>query len=385
MSRGNDQLFGTFSTWQLTTLVTSTLIGVGVLTLPRATSTALEQSGWLAPFIGGLISIAACWLIAQLSRLYPGRTIVRYSPLVWGTTKSVKVGVLLSLPFVVSFLLYLFTVTAFTARIFGEVVVTAVLLQTPLEATIITMFLLVVALCQYEPEVVARVNELLFPLIILPILLLAIASFQKADWNNLLPVQISSWDKLVDGLMESTISFEGFEVMFIYFAFAQQGTSRRTASVVGITMAILVYTLIVLAGIAVFGPNELQLLTWPTLELVKTTQVPGLVLERIESAFLAVWVAAVFTTVGNVYYAFIYGLRQLLGRGMAFQRIMSVFLLIPLFAVALFPQNLDELFRYSSYLGYLGLVVNLVYPLLYIIVSYLRKRHRKAVRGESVD
>ncbi|MBO8164443.1 MAG: endospore germination permease [Brevibacillus sp.] len=385
MNKGFRPSGNAYSTWQLTTIITSTLIGVGVLTLPRSASIALGEAGWISTIAGGLISMGSCWLMARLSRLFPGRSLVEYSPLVLGSSSLKWLGKVISFPLVLCYLAYLYIIAAFASRLFGEVVVTAVLMETPLEATIIAMFLLAAVLCQHDPQVVARINELLFPLIILPLLLLAVASFQKAEWNNLLPIFTFSWKDLFNGVMETTFSFEGYEVMFIFFAFAQGGAGKGTASVAGLGIAMLVYTLIVIAGIAVFDIDELQLLMWPTLELVKTTQVPGLILERLESAFLAVWVVAVFTTIGNVYYAFIYGLRQLLGKGIVFQRISSVLLLIPLFWLALQPQNLLELSRFNSIIGYAGAVFFGFYPIFYLFLSLLRGRklHRQA--GEQDD
>lgn len=372
-----------FSLWQQTSLIASTLIGVGVLTLPRTTTSRLFEAGWVAPILGSIWVFISVWMIAALSRRFPGKTFIEYSPIIWGSAKRPQQGRWLSLPWVISYLLFLYASTAIVARIFGEVVVTSVLLDTPLEVIIITMFLLAQMLCMHEVEVVARVNELLFPLILFPVLFIALASFQKAEWNNMFPLYRASGKALFEGIYESVYSFSGYEIMLIFFAYAHENNSKVKAGLYGIGIATFVYTLIVLAGIVVFGFEELQRVTWPTLELVKTTQVPGLILERLESAFLAVWVAAVFTTVANAYYAFVYGLRQLFNKGIMFQRIVSAFMFIPLFFIALWPQNIVDIFRVSSYLGFVSLALNLGVPILYWIILYARgmrqgEKERKA-------
>ncbi|KQL48637.1 spore gernimation protein [Brevibacillus choshinensis] len=373
----------TFSLWQQTSLITSTLIGVGVLTLPRTTTSRLFEAGWIAPILGSIWVFFSIWMIAALSRRFPGKTFIEYSPIIWGSAKRPRQGRWLSLPWMLSYLLFMYTSTGIVSRIFGEVVVTSVLLDTPLEVIIITMFLLAQILCMHEVEVVARVNELLFPLILFPILFIALASFQKAEWNNMFPLFRASGKSLFDGVYEAVYSFSGYEIMLIFFAYAHENNSKVRAGFYGIGIAMFVYTLIVLAGIVVFGFEELQRVTWPTLELVKTTQVPGLILERLESAFLAVWVAAVFTTVANAYYAFVYGLRQLFNKGIVFQRIVSALMFIPLFFIALWPQNIVEIFRVSSYLGFVSLALNLGVPILYWIILYMKgmvqgEKERKA-------
>lgn len=365
-----------FTTWQQTCLITSTLIGVGVLTLPRTATSHLLEAGWMAPIVGSLGAYYSIWMIAKLSRRFPGMTFVEYSPLVWASKESPKLGKLLSLPWIFIYLSFIYVATGMVSRIFGEVVVTSVLLNTPLEVIMMTMFLLAFFLSLHEVDVVARVNEILFPLIIFPVLFIAIASFQKADWSYIFPLIRVSGKSIFEGAYEAVYSFSGFEIMLIYYAFSQHKAGKEKAGIVGILMTMVVYTLIVVAGITVFGYEELQRLTWPTLELVKTTQVPGLILERLESAFLAVWVAAVFTTVANAYYAVIYGLRQCFNKGILFQRIASAFLFIPLFFIALLPQNIVEIFQISSYIGIGNLVLNLGVPTMYWIVLFLRGKAR---------
>ncbi|WP_103105765.1 GerAB/ArcD/ProY family transporter [Brevibacillus reuszeri] len=362
----------TFSLWQLTSLITSTLIGVGVLTLPRSTSSVLFEAGWMSPVFGSVVAIISIWMIAKLSQRFPGMTFIEYSPIVWGKKNYPKIGKWLSMPWILGYLVFLYSTTAIVARIFGEVVVTSVLLDTPLEVIIISMFLLAFILCLHDVEVVARVNELLFPMILFPILFIALASFQKAEWNNILPLFRVPAKSLLQGSYEAIYSFSGYEIMLIFFAYAHENKSKVKAGFYGIGIAMIVYTLIVVAGIVVFGYEELQRVAWPTLELVKTTQVPGLILERLESAFLAVWVTAVFTTVANAYYAAMYGIRQLFNKGIVFQRVISAILFIPLYYIALWPQNIVDIFRVSSFVGILSLFLNLGIPTLYLIVILIK-------------
>lgn len=370
-----------YSYWQQTSLITSTLIGVGVLTLPRTSTEILSQNGWLSPLLGGFVAMFACVMIAKLNDRFPGLSLIQFSPIIWGTERNKLIGILLSLPWIIFYLGYMYCITAMTTRVFGEVVVTAVLRDTPIEAIIITMFLLALYLCMHDLDVVARVNELLLFLILFPVLIIAIASFQKADWNNLLPFFSVNWKQLIRGSLETSFSYQGYEIMLIFYAYAQPSSNKTKSAIWGIGLAIFVYTLIVVAGIAVFGNDELQKVTWPTLELVKTTQVPGLIMERLESAFLGVWVTAVFTTIANFYYCFIFGLRQLLGRGIVFQRFSAFFLFFPLFFISLRPQNITEIFKVMNLFGYLGLVVSFVIPVLFYLIVLIRGKKTEKSEG----
>lgn len=93
---------------------------------------------------------------------------------------------------------------------------------------------------------------------------------------------------------------------------------------------------------------------------MKTTQVPGLILERLESAFLAIWVASVFTTLGNMYYTTIYGIRLLFGKGIQFQRILAIIIV--------------EYFAYTEYLTYYGFLTTVFMPVLLGMIQWFRKQ-----------
>src|SRR5690606_3566328 len=101
------------------------------------------------------------------------------------------------------------------------------------------------------------------------------------------------------------------------------------------------YVLIVVAAVSVFGAEETKLLLWPTLELAKTTSLPANILERLDAAFLAVWVTAVFTSLFSSYYLIVQFASQMLRirrHGM-----FSFFILPFVFVIAMMPQNVLQM------------------------------------------
>lgn len=373
-SNRNSTKKGVITERQITSIIASTLIGVGVLTLPRVASESMQEAGWISTILGGIIAMASIAVIAKLNMKFPGMTIVKYSRQILGTRKKNDwVGKVLNLPFVLFYTIFLVVVTAAVARTFGEVVVTSVLRETPLEVIILSMILISFVLCWHEVEVMARVNEILFLLILIPILLISLFSFQSARFENMLPLFPVHWNEILLGALSASFAYQGYEIMSLFFGFAEEPNKLMRASLWGVAIPGITYTLIVLSGILVFGSDELQKLMWPTLELVKTTEVPGLILERLESAFLGVWVAAVFTTVANTYYALVLLIRETCGFQIVGQR-WTAFLLLPLlYWISLLPQNVIEIFNLLTLMGYIGMAFTLGFPLLYLIIAVLRK------------
>lgn len=358
-----------FGTWQLTSIMISSMIGVGILIIPRTATKLLHQMGWLGPIAGALIASVAVAAIVYLGNQFPGRTFVEFMPRIFGGA----IGTLC----VFLFILYQFLNAGITARLFGEVVVTSVLPQTPLEVIIITLLLLVMFLCCHEIEVVARINELLIPFLLFPSLLIPLVSFMNADWYNLLPFQLESLKHIMETGLNTYTLYTGYELLMVYFAFAIPGARLGVASMTGMSFALVVYLLTVVAGITVFGYEELQRLVWPTLELVKVTQRTGWFLERFESAFLAIWVASVFTTIGNMLYATIFSLRRWFRKGIRFQRITAIVIMVPLFFLTLVPQNIVELFSYTQHLTAVGFLITIIIPILLAITQFMRNQFNK--------
>ncbi|MBD2865246.1 GerAB/ArcD/ProY family transporter [Paenibacillus oceani] len=368
---------------QSSAMIASGLIGVGVLTLTRKTAESAGESGWIVAIGGTMLALA---VIIKLSNRHPGQTIVEYASRLLGPRRYPLIGRIVGFPLFLAFFLFWATSTALVARTFGDVVVTTVLTRTPLEVVIATMLITSFIYVMYDEGVVARVNEILLPIIVIPVLVIALSSFQSARIDNLLPVFDGNWAGLMKGIFYTASSYLGFEIMTIFFADTKQGSKRMTGGMVGVAIPGLIYVLIVISSISVFGVEEIRLLAWPTLELVKTSEVPGFILERLESAFLGVWVAAVFTTVGNMYYATAAIARRTFK--LKSHRWIALFLLPAYYWFSLVPQNGEMLLQYSRFISNGGMIIAYCVPVLLLFLSFAkggRKREGQTQSGQALS
>ncbi|MDF2662809.1 MAG: spore gernimation protein [Paenibacillus sp.] len=359
---------------------------MGVLTLPRRTAETAGESGWIVAIGGTLLAMLALAIIIKLSNRHPGQTIVEYASRLLGPRRYPLIGRMVGFPLFLAYFLFWATSTALVARTFGDVVVTTVLTRTPLEVVIATMLITAFVFVMYDEEVVARVNEILLPIIVIPVLVIALSSFQSARIDNLLPVFDGNWAGLMKGIFYTASSYLGFEIMTIFFADTEQGSKRMTGGMVGVAIPGLIYVLIVISSISVFGVEEIRLLAWPTLELVKTSEVPGLILERLESAFLGVWVAAVFTTVGNMYYATAAIARRTFK--LKSHRWIALLLLPAYYWFSLVPQNGEMLLKYGRFISNGGMIIAYCVPILLLLLSFAkggRKREGQTQSGQALS
>ncbi|MEF3313477.1 endospore germination permease [Paenibacillus sp. GYB004] len=366
---------------QSSAIIASSLIGIGVLTLPRRTAETSGESGWIVAIGGALLAMLAMTVIVKLSNRHPGQTIVEFTARMLGPSRYPWIGRIAGFPIFLAYFLFWAASTALVARTFGDVVVTTVLPKTPLEVVIATMLITGFIFVMYDEEVVARVNEILLPIIVIPVLVIALSSFQSAKIDNLLPIFNGNWTGLLKGIVYTASSYLGFEMMMIFFADTEQGGKRMSGGMIGIAIPGLIYVLIVISGISVFGVGELRLLAWPTLELVKTSEVPGLILERLESAFLGVWVAAVFTSVGNMYYATAAIARRTFK--LKSHRWVAVCLLPAFYWFSLVPPNGEKLLEYSKFISNSGMIIAYIVPLLLLLLSLARGKQNRDDRDRN--
>lgn len=370
---------------QSASLIASSIIGVSVLALPRLTAQYALEAGWLATIAGALVGIIATFFLTRLGLRFPYMSIVEYSKVILGSEKKLVgrvIGKILTFPIVVAFFAYWLISSAIVSRSFGEVVVGSVLTNTPIEVIIGTMLVFAFIFCMYEIEVVARVNEILIPLIVIPVLLIAIFSFQAFEFKNILPI----WPDLsiasfLRAALITAFAYQGYEVISIFSAYTHVTQKNTRLNILGILVPLFVYLLIVVAGISVFGVDELEYLMWPTLELVKVTQFPGLILERMESAFLGVWVAAVFTGVGNLFYISTVILSRYFKVGQH-RRWFALGLTPVIFWLSLLPQNILELFEWQTHIGYFGFSISFGIPFLLFGIAKLRKKGDDPIQYE---
>jgi spore germination protein len=354
------------TTIQAAIIVFSTIIGVGILALSLFAVRSGDSGGPLVTLSGIIIASLGLFFITLLGMRFPNKSIVEYSEEV--------IGKWLARVFSCIIILFFAFLAALASREFGEVIVTSVLTRTPLEVTVIVMLLLAAIYSRADITIFAYIHHFYFPVILFPGLIIVVLSLKNANIIYLLPIWGNEHNGLTLGILTMAALFQGFFVMTIVIPAMRRPEKALIASAAGMFMAGGLYLLIVVATVAVFGSEEIEKLIWPTLELAKTTSLPANVLERLDGAFLAVWVIAVFTTIYSAYYLTIRSINQLFRVGD--QKRFSFFVFPFIFVIAMLPQNVLQMYKIIEVVGRWGLVITVVYPFVLLVVALIRKKKK---------
>lgn len=362
-----------FTSWQATTLLPSTILGVSILVLPRTISQASGGSGIVVILISGLFPLLVAWALTKVGQQFPGLTFVGYTQKLFTFGGNKRTGRWLAFPFLAGTTLWWVLASALVLRIFAEAQRSVVLPHTPIWFVAGTMLFVSAFVASNKAEVIARMNEFLFPLIVVPMLFIALISLFEVEWTNVLPLFDMTWGQFWKGLLQGIYAYAGISVILMFMASYQQPQQAVKSHAIGIGFVILVYGLITVAGVGVLSERELEQLMWPTLAIAKNIRFPGFIFERIESGFLAIWVVAVFTTLAN----FLTSAVHLVSEYTGIQHRQKVWVSLPLvvivYVVALWPSDVFTTFQFGEKVQLFGFLASIIIPVVLLLMALMRR------------
>jgi spore germination protein len=148
----------------------------------------------------------------------------------------------------------------------------------------------------------------------------------------------------------------------------------KKAMVWGILVPMGIYFITLVMVIGSLSIEGMKTRTWPTLDLMRSFEIEGLVFERFESLLLVIWIMQIFSTFTITHYAASLGCSQM------FKKKMMPFLIILLpitYIIAMIPQNSNDTFKLGDAVGNVSIYLFGVVPLLLLLLSMIRKKGGK--------
>lgn len=344
------------------------ILGTGILTLPRTSVDAVKTPDvWITVLLGGLIAAAAGVIMVKLSQQFPGRTFYQYSQEIVGKWVGGELSLLI--------VCYFLTTSSFQVRSMAEVTGLFLLEGTPPWAIMMPFIWIGLYLIIGGINPIARLFEIIFPITFFLFLLVAFMSIKIFEIDHLRPVLGLGIIPVLKGVKTTALAFTGPEIMLLLLAFMQQPNKAVKAVLVGISISLIFYVITVVMVVGALSVDGVVTRTWPTIDLIRSFEMPGLIFERFESLLLIIWIMQLFSTFTITYYAAALGLAQL------FQKNINPFMygLIPvIYIIAMTPKNINDLFKLGDIIGNMALYLFGVLPLLLLIIARWKERKHEA-------
>jgi spore germination protein (amino acid permease) len=363
MIKNNDKI----SENQTTILLFTTMLGAGILSLSADVAKAAGPNALIVILLGGILALILARFIGYIASKFPTETFVEYS----AKLMTKPVSVILSIFLVAYFLIF----CSLNLRIFAEVTKSYLLNSTPVEVIMITMLFTSGYIVRYGIEPIARLSEILFPIMVIPMMIIFLPTITDLDLSNFLPILRISFLNLLKGILSTTYSFIGFEILYVIFPYIQMGTKFKKSINISFFSIIFFYIYVTFYTIGIFGYKETSVQLWPLLTVIKSINFPGFFIENLESLIMGIWTFAVFTSISAFHYAATLTLSKLIK---AREHTYLVIPLIPIiYFMALIPDSIVEVYKYASYASILTLFFVVILPILMFLAMKLRDKGMK--------
>ncbi|MDR7869649.1 MAG: endospore germination permease [Tissierellaceae bacterium] len=353
---------------QIRALIVSTVVGVGVLGLPNQLANVMDKDGWIPIMLSAILIIPLLIIINKIFQDNPGKNYFEIGDQVLGKPIFTICLIL--------YILYYVAVSAYIARLLGDLIKGFLLIRTPTRIIILMFLISISYVAISEIDVIARIAYITYPIAIIFGVLLVLLSIPGADFSNILPVFQSDLSKLPEGLRVGLFSFSGFEILLFAIPYAEEKEKVLKTSITAIIIVCILYVSLFFASLMQLSIKHVQLDPYPVLMIAKLIDLPGYFLQNLDGLVMAIWVIVIFSTIAPTFFA----------TGKVFSKLFKtkshtifVLILIPVvYMVSVLPKSIVEMNEIMSrVVDYLSFVVILVIPLAILIVGRIRGRKKQ--------
>lgn len=362
-TRSDDKI----TTTQASIFLTNSVLGAGILTLPRGVVEIVKTPDvWLSVLLGGLVVLGVIFVMVKLSQQFPGLTIYQYARLIVG---KIPGGALCSI-----LILYYLVIAGFEARVLAEIMLFFLLEGTPSWAIVIPFIWVTTYLVFGGINAIARVFQIIFPISVFVLIIAYGFSLHLFEINNLRPLLSEGLVPVVKGLKSTILIYSGCEVIMTLVGHMECPKDAMKAMSVGIGIPLLIYLSTVIVVVGGMSVDAVMRSTWPTIDLMRTFEITGLFFERFEFPFLVIWIMQMFCNFSSFYFNASLGISQIF----KISRTWTILGLIPIiFIFTMLPKRINDVFNLGNDIGYAGIIIFFLVPCLLSIVYIIRKKGLK--------
>ncbi|MFB0634491.1 spore germination protein [Bacillus rugosus] len=351
------------NTFQGIAIIANTMLGAGLLTLPRALTTkANTPDGWISLILEGVIFILFIYLNTLIQKKHKYSSLFEYLQEGLGKWIGSIFGLLICC--------YFIGVASFETRAMAEMVKFFLLEKTPIQVIILTFICCGIYLIVGGLSDVSRLFPFYLMVTIIILLIVFGISFKIFDISNLRPVLGEGLGPIANSLTVVSISFLGMEIMLFLPEHMKKKKYTFRYAAFGFLIPIMLYILTYIIVVGALTAPEVKTLIWPTISLFQSFELKGIFIERFESFLLVVWIIQFFTTFVIYGYFAANGLKKTFGLS---TKKSMVLIGAAVYYFSLWPDDANQVMMYSDYLGYIFVGLFLLPFILFFIVALKRR------------
>lgn len=364
------------------------IFSLSCLIIPYIAVKSVGIGGVFVIILGSVLAIIYAVILYLYARQFLNNkmervTFMKYSKQSVGSILTGLVGIL--------YLLKLFFLLTFSASLFAHVIGKTLLINTSVNVVIAILLVVSAYGAMHGIEKRARLTEILYILVMVPLVLYLILGIPKIDITNLTIGIVS------DGLFEKSgylwgsyfilLTFCALDgILFTHFH-VQETKGKNYLSPVLWAIAILtvVNILVYLVTVGILGVGEAGSRLWSTITIMQIIEIPGEFVRRQDKIMLAFWMLSIFNILMFCFFYMVHITKDYV-EGCFFKqtklssswnRYIALVYGILAFGLAASVTDINLLFQqFGRYLIYIGVPQSIIIPLVLIVINKARRRSK---------
>lgn len=359
---------------QLSWLTSSVVTSGGILTLQNVLIRINQMDAWFSYLLSTFYVFLIAAFFGFLVKLFPGHNIFEISKILLGKWAGTAVNLLILFHFWQIIIRDISSISRFNT--------TLLLRVTPLEILILLTCVLLMYFGKSSVEVIARVNDLFYPLFVCTIMIMPLLLSNEIDLQLLTPTMTMP---LQHWFASSTLTLGNAGDIFILGAFLHllsNANHVRSAIRHGSLLGVFLLTLILFLIIAVLGPKMPANFSYPTYNLIQMIHVTDF-LDRVDLIMLMIWFPTVTCKVIAIYLALLIGISSLF-HDRNYPVVNKPIALLMTLSTLLSFKSTTELLAYSNFSSPVIILAYQPLVMVILVIAGLMKQ-RKAANSSSSE
>ncbi len=355
---------------QLKRMLVFDLFSVSSIIIPRIAFVSTGRDGGIAIILGTLYALIYAFIILSFAKEIKG-DYLSYSKENVGSLLTAVIGIL--------YIIKLFACCVFASKLFGDLIKVTLLEDTD-NRIIILLLLVTSAYCASKGiEARARISEILYLIVLVPILVFLLIGLRNIDVTNLMPILSEDTKTIMYGGYEVFLTFSIIELLlfvvpYIKYRAGDAKKKRRLSVFVGQAIAIVgvLNLLFFIVSLGILGPGQTKRSLWSMVYMIQVVRIPGGFLQRQDAVILGLWLLSIFTLVSGFLYYIVVISKHILR--VPKQNYLLIPFILLIFGAASIPMETDEFYDYFSfYMKFIGLPQSILMPLFIVFIGKLKK------------
>ncbi|GIN14646.1 spore germination protein A2 [Shouchella clausii] len=364
LAKTNVYMQRTLTNVQFAAVLMTTLLGVGVLNLPRTMTVNLNTAdGWISVLIAG-IAVSLIFLFNVFAfKSHQVDSIDVFMERAFGKWVSNFLCIVIAVYFLVQ--------SSWQVVAMSEMIRYFLLEETPYYVVIGMIVILSAYAVFYPFATIARICCFFLPISLIVLLLILGLSAEEVDVYRLRPVAPEGFGPIFANVTEALQAFQGAEIMLLLLAFLRTGTKPKKSGVLAFSTITVVYMLIYGIVVSSLGVAEVKTLVWPTIALTQAAESGAFFSGRLNSLLISTWTLQFFTTIVLALFAAVH----LLDKRLPIRRGYLLFVCTVLvFAIGILPQTYYQISMVGKWEQYAFLTIFAVLPFLCYLTVAIKKK-----------